>query len=127
MAINISKAVSRALTPPKSAKKVVDEQLSNLTSIESVSEIDVNNALVNVALATTAGQKFNFLDSLKSRKFWLTAGFAVVVILNAKFGHLLNNEDLLLILGATGGFVGVEGIADIISRLQANKAESEGE
>ena len=127
MAINFNKAVSRALTPPKSAKSVIDAQMSKLTGNENVTEIDVNNALVNVALATTAGQRFNFLDSLKSRKFWLTAGFAFVVILNAKFGHLLNNEDLLLILGATGGFVGVEGIADIISRLQANKAESEGE
>ena len=121
MAINV-KTITEVLTPPKAAEKIIGEQMANLATIDNITNIDVHNAMASVALATTA-KKFNFLDSLKSRKLWMAVGFALVVAINAKFGHILNNNDLLLILGATGGFIGVEGVADIVSRMQSVKSE----
>jgi len=54
------------------------------------------------------------------RKIILVVVYAILVIVNRKFELGLDLADLCVILGAVGGFLGVEGVRDWIATRNAN-------
>ena len=58
------------------------------------------------------------LERLTSRKFLLTVAGCLVVLLKGLGVVAIEDENLWQLLAALGAFVGVEGMADIVSRWQ---------
>ena len=57
-------------------------------------------------------------DKVGGRKFVLVVSYALVVILNDKFRLGISAQALHEVLIAVAGFVGVEGVADVVERLK---------
>ncbi len=55
------------------------------------------------------------------RKFWLVVVAGAIFIANDLWGWGLTEETIENVVIVVGGFVGVEGIADIVSRFKKNK------
>lgn len=62
--------------------------------------------------------KFQFPEKLKSRKLWLALAGAVLPVLNDGLGWGLSPETVTMVLLMLGAFIGVEGVADAVSRLR---------
>lgn len=60
----------------------------------------------------------NWSQKLTSRKFWLVILAAVFLILNDGLGMGLDEETITSFVILVLGYVGVEGAADIVSRLK---------
>lgn len=54
-----------------------------------------------------------FLGRASSRKFLLTLGTAILIVLNKRFAWGLQDADIYTIVGIIALYVGVEGIKDI--------------
>lgn len=63
------------------------------------------------------------IRDVKSRKFLLVVGFGALVIYNHINAIGISVSELLMILGAVGGYLLVEGLADMMSRPEQVKAE----
>ena len=61
--------------------------------------------------------KFKFPEKLKSRKLWLALFAAVFPVLNQFFGWGLDQEVVVKAFTALMGWVLVEGVADVASRI----------
>jgi uncharacterized membrane protein len=55
-------------------------------------------------------------SALKSRKFWMAIAGALLPVLNEQLGLGISQETLTMALLMLGSFIGVEGVADIVSR-----------
>jgi len=55
-------------------------------------------------------------NNFKSRKFLLVVGAALLFVLNDYFGWGLTDATIQNVIVVIASFIGVEGIADIISR-----------
>jgi len=118
----------KAFTPPKAVRDLIEDNATAIVSLVpggGIAKELIISALTSVSKKTA--ENITTASPFTSRKLILTVAFALLVTLNAKLGHFLSNEDLLFILGGVGGFVGVEGVADIVGRLKIDNTESDGE
>ena len=134
MGINISKFLKSATTPPKEVRALVDVKaddifnvITNVTSPATLGKEFIINALLDVAVKTADAvlPKEKTSSPFKSRKWIAYVAVVAIVALNAKLGHFMNSEDLILISTITALYTGVEGAADFAGRLRTVKAKSE--
>jgi len=63
---------------------------------------------------------------LTSRKFWLAIVTALCALFLAITGTIEWTLAVSIITGALGGYIGIEGLADIVSRAVAGMTNKEG-
>jgi len=127
---NIGAIVADVLTSDSEDKK---ELLQKAVSGELVKN-DVKVAIDGIVAQTVMNlSPMSSYNPFTSRKWLLNIGFAVVVAVNAFFNHFMNMNDLILIASVTVGYMGVEGVRDIVgtkntvNTVNTATIESEGE
>lgn len=63
------------------------------------------------------------LKAYTSRKFVITVLFSLIVVLNQVMQWNIPEDTLKLIATMIGGWIGVEGLADIVSRTKVDNQE----
>ena len=101
--------------------------ITNVTSPATLGKEFIINALLDIAVNTADAvlPKEKAPSPFKSRKWIAYVAVVAIVALNAKLGHFMNPEDLILISAITALYTGVEGAADFAGRLRTAKDKSE--
>ena len=115
---NIGAVIAEVLTSDSEDKK---ELIAKAVSGDLIKN-DVKNAVDGIVAQTVMSlSPMSSYNPFTSRKWLLNIGFAVVVAINAFFNHFMDMNDLILIASVTVGYMGVEGVRDIVG-TKANTA-----